>query len=121
MYFNVIIGESANGRIFGGFTTKRWNNIDEKGINDNYSFLFQINDLKNYYAIKGKGGIYCSQFYGPIFVGNGSSIEFCFGNNNRDCTGIRTNGYDYGNNKYVLEGNDSYDLKDYEVFALKFD
>ena len=117
----LIIGESTNGRIFGGFTTQKWNNKDEKGIIDDYSFLFQINDVKNYYPIKGKGGIYCSKYYGPIFVGNGSSIEFCFGNNNRDCTGINKSGtYDYGNNKYVLEGNDSYELKDYEVYKLKF-
>jgi hypothetical protein len=75
----LIIGESTSGRIFGGFASQKWNNKDEKRINDDYSFLFQINDLKNYYSIKGKeGGIYCSGSYGPIFVSNGTLIEFCF-------------------------------------------
>ena len=127
----LIIGESTNGRIFGGFASQKWNNKDEKRINDDYSFLFQINDLKNYYSIKGKeGGIYCSQHYGPIFVSNESSIEFgfqCYGkaleNNNNDYTGYSKTKlyYDYGNNKYVLEGHDYYSLKDYEVFKLTFD
>ena len=121
----LIIGESTNGRIFGGFTTQKWNDRDEKGINDDYSFLFQINDLKNYYAIKGKGGIFCSRNYGPTFVTNPYYIQFCFQESgkafekkNWDHTNSTSNfGYDF-NGKWVLEGNNNFTLKDYEVYKL---
>ena len=121
----LIIGESTNGRIFGGFTTQKWNDRDMNGINDDYSFLFQINDLKNYYAIIGKGGIYCSRNYGPAFVANLSSIQFCFQSsgkafekNNFDLTNSTSNfGYDF-NGECVLEGNNNFTLKDYEVYKL---
>ena len=121
----LIIGESTNGRIFGGFTTQKWSN-QGGGINDDFAFLFQINDLKNYYAIKGKGGIYCSENYGPIFVSNKSFIDFCFQSSgkalqssNNDYTGQNTNGFDC-DNKCVLEGNNYYALKDYEVYKVYF-
>ena len=123
----LIIGESTNGRTFGGFTTQKWRN-QGGWVNDDFSFLFQINDLKNYYVIKGKGGIYCSDDYGPIFVANQTKIQFCFQEigkafekNNWDYTGTSAShfGYDF-KNKYVLEGNNNFTLKDYEVYKLYF-
>ena len=82
--------------------------------------------MKNYYVIKGKGGIYCSQNYGPTF-GNNNQFEFCFQDGgkalerkNRDETRIASinNTFDYENKQSILEGNKEYKLKDYEVFKL---
>ena len=124
----LIIGESTNGRIFGGFTTQKWENKNQgRTKNDEYAFLFQINDLQNYYAIKGKGGIFCKDDYGPTF-GNNHLFEFCFQDKgkalekkNRDETGhSNSNSFYYENKKHILEGNSCYTLKDYEVFKILF-
>ena len=119
----LIIGETTIGNIFGGFTTQNWG-TEENTKYDNYAFLFQINQLKNYYAIKGKGGIFCSKKYGPTF-GNNNQFEFCFQDGgkalettNREETGFNYNSFNYENKKYVLEGKSDYCLKDYEVFKL---
>ena len=119
----LIIGESTNGRIFGGFTTQKWSN--QCSAYDDYSFLFQLNDQKNYYAIPGKGAIYSISSCGPAFIAYPSTIEFSFQdggkasqkNHNRDCTGISDIGFNYKN---ILEGNDYYALKDYEVYKIFF-
>ena len=121
----LIIGESTNGRIFGGFTTQKWSN--QCSAYDDYSFLFQLNDQKNYYAIPGKGAIYSISSCGPAFIAYPSTIEFSFQdggkasqkNHNRDCTGISDIGFNY-KNKNILEGNDYYALKDYEVYKVFF-
>ena len=121
----LIIGETTNGNIFGGFTTQNWG-TEENTKYDNYAFLFQINQLKNYYAIKGKGGIFCNENYGPTF-GNNNQFEFCFQykgkaleTKNTDETGLNNynKSFNYDNKNYVLEGNRYYCLKDYEVFKL---
>ena len=126
IYNTLVIGETKNGNIFGGFTTQTWDIINENVKKDDYAFLFQINHLKNYYSIKGKGGIVCNGNYGPTF-GNCSQFEFCFQDSgkaletkNRDETGHNNNNnsFYYDNKKYVLEGNNYYCLKDYEVFKL---
>ena len=87
--------------------------------------MFQINQLKNFYVIKGKGGIVCNESFGPTF-GNLSQFEFCFQDGgkaleqkNRDETGsYNNNSFSYENKKYILEGDRYYTLKDYEVFKL---
>ena len=118
----LVIGESEHNRIFGGFTTQKWDsNSREK--KDDYAFLFQLNDMKLYYAIKGKGGVYCGNDFGATF-GNDKHFCFCFQDQNdegrsREDENNDNIGFDYyGNKNKILEGNGSFNLKDYEVFEL---
>ena len=43
----LVVGEAQNGRIFGGFTTQKWDSSSESKV-DNYAFLFQLNNMKLY-------------------------------------------------------------------------
>ena len=43
----LVVGEAKNGRIFGGFTTQKWDSSSGAKI-DNYAFLFQLNEMKIY-------------------------------------------------------------------------
>ena len=85
--------------------------------------------MKIYYSIKGKGGIYCDNSFGPTF-GNSSYFHFCFQyafspNINKE-DNIRDNlkyiNYQYDesqiNKEYIIEGNHNFNLKDYEVYEL---
>jgi hypothetical protein len=120
----LIIGESSNGRIFGGFTTQKWDCTDREK-NDENAFIFQLNDMKIYYS-NGRGGIYCGKYYGPTF-GNTHYFHFCFqdGDNNREDkfkSNAKFISYQYDDNEmnkdYPLGGNNIFKLKDYEVFEL---
>ena len=79
--------------------------------------------MKIYYAIKGKGGIYCGNDYGATF---GNNLHFCFSfqdcndkGKSREDKNTNDIGFDYyGNKNRILEGNDTFNLKDYEVFEL---
>ena len=118
----LVIGESEHNRIFGGFTTQKWDSNSESK-KDDYAFLFQLNDMKIYYAIKGKGGIFCRNDFGATF-GNNEHFCFCFQDNmnkglNREDENNNNIGFDYyGNKNRILEGNHTFNLKDYEVFEL---
>lgn len=118
----LVIGESENNRIFGGFTTQEWDNYSEEK-KDDYAFLFQLNDMKLYYAIKGKGEIFCRNDFGATF-GNHKHFCFCFQDQNdkgrsREDKNNDNIGFDYyGVKNKILERNHSFNLKDYEVFEL---
>ena len=118
----LVIGESEHNRIFGGFTTQKWDsNSREK--KDDYAFLFQLNDMKICYVIKGKGGIFCKNNYGATF-GNKNHFCFCFQDGNdkgksREDDNNNNIGFDYcGNKNKILEGNRDFNLKDYEVYEI---
>ena len=124
----LIVGESTNGRIFGGFTTQKWDTSSGSKM-DEYAFLFQLKDMKIYYSIKGKGAIYCGNGFGPTF-GNNSYFHLCFqdslfGKNREDSIKKNVLSYQYDekelNMKYIFDGNNIFNLKDYEVFELSLD
>ena len=122
----LVIGESTSNKIFGGFTSQKW---DKKSgtKNDDNAFIFQLNQMKIYYVIKGKGGIYCEGDFGPTF-GNDYNLSLCFQDDGMESldNGNREDPYNEKNNSftknstqnYILEGNRNFTLKDYEVFEL---
>ena len=86
--------------------------------------------MKNYYAIKGKGGIYCASNYGPTF-GSFRHFSLAFQDSNKkalqnegnreDSTNNNHISYNYENydgKDYIFEGSFTFQLKDYEVFEL---
>ena len=123
--YTLVIGESVSNKIFGGFTSQKWDqNSGTK--NDDNAFMFQLNQMKIYYVIKGKGGIYCGNNYGPTF-GNNNHFSLCFqdyclkslNNGNREDNYNENNSFEKNSKQsFVLEGNLNFNLKDYEVFEL---
>ena len=122
----LVIGESTSNKIFGGFTSQKWDCNSNAKYDDN-AFIFQLNQMKIYYVIRGKGGIYCDKGYGPTF-GNIYHFSLCFqysnmkslSGGNREDNYNEYNSYERNNiQSYVLEGKYSFSLKDYEVFELK--
>ena len=123
--YTLVIGESENNRIFGGFTTQAWDQSNKEKI-DNFAFLFQLNQMKNYYAIKDKGGIYCGQQFGPSF-GNHSHFSICFQDSGKSFESCNREDeynetYDsfenYDKLDYVFDGHNKFKLKNYEIFKL---
>ena len=122
----IVIAESESNRLFGGFTTQQWDKSENTKIDDN-AFLFQLNKSEIYYIIKGKGGIYCTENCGPTF---GNLYRFCLclqeagksleENNREDDYDEADYSFENKNKQnYILEGNDYFKLKDYEVFKLE--
>ena len=121
----LVIGESESGNIFGGFTSQSWEK-NNKTKNDDYAFLFQLNQMKINYVIKGKGGIYSDPSFGPTF-GSINFFYLCFQDRGKSLEGKNREGpYDeninaFENNakqEYIYEGKYSFKLKDFEVFQL---
>lgn len=123
--YTLVIGESVSNKIFGGFTSQKWDQ-NSGSKNDDNAFIFQLNLMKIYYVIKGKGGIYCDNKYGPTF-GNNKHFSLCFQdyrgkslkNWNREDEYNESDSFEKnGRQNYTLEGNKMFTLKDYEVFEL---
>ena len=122
----LVIGESESNKIFGGFTSQSWSIKYETKL-DNNAFLFQLNKMEINYVIKGKGGIFCKESYGPTF-GNHQFFNICFQDGGKSLQGSnREDGYNENScfeniskQKYNYEGNRIFKLKDFEVFQLYF-
>ena len=122
----LVIGESESNKIFGGFTSQSWSKKDETKL-DNNAFLFQLNKMEINYVIKGKGGIFCKKSCGPTF-GNQQFFNICFQDGGKSLQGSnREDIYDedscfenISKQKYNYEGNQTFKLKDFEVFQLYF-
>ena len=124
--YTLVIGESESNKIFGGFASQQWDQSSETKSDDN-AFLFHLNQMKNYYVIKGKGGIYCNCGIGPTF-GNYNHFRLCFqdggksleGSNREDSKNNVHNSFENPDKQdYIMEGKRFFILKDYEVFKLK--
>ena len=101
----ILIIESKDGEIFGGYTEKSWKKTDS--IPSPESFLFNLNKKKKY-SIKGKGYIISENFQGSqIGVGDNDWYELSFYNN-------------YLNSpESTISGVSSYKIQDYEISGGK--
>ena len=116
---SIVIIEIENGRRFGGFTKCSWegNNIEK---NDNYAFIFSLDEFNIYDVIQGEAAIGCYRDYGPIFTGYQIKIyddAFIRGGE----TALK--GVNYKTNEdYELSGGlEKYNVKEIEVFEVKFE
>ena len=121
----LVIGESESNKIFGGFTSQSWDQENQTKYDDN-AFLFQLNKMDIHYVIKGKGGITCDKQFGQTF-GNWFRFNLCFqdygkslnGYNREDPYDEKTNSFEnISKQNYIYEGNQKFNLKDFEVFQL---
>ena len=114
----LVIIKTTNSNIFGGFTTKTWNNAGY--INDPFAFAFSLNNQKIYNIIDNKNGnhaIYALSLYGPCF-GDGTDFGLysgCLEKNNNWC--YCKNTYNF-NGDHLNQNSISFQVLDYEVYHV---
>ncbi len=105
---------------YGGFTSKKWKSSDEKE-SDPSSFLFSLTN-KEKYLLKNENdtnAIYHLKNNGPGFGHAGYDlfiIDKCFSNKHIHCF---SSSFRFDNNK-MYNGKQSFCVKDYEVYLVKF-
>ena len=116
--------ETAENKKFGGFTSLNYKSSGSSQ-NDDYAFIFSLNNKENYYINKGKKALYLYEG-GPIFgctTNNGSEFhimnnEPCLtAYNSYDDTG-NNNCYDYGGRRHILAGKLQFVVLEFEVFQI---
>ena len=121
--FTVTLVKTTTNKRFGGFTSKSWNqnNLQNNSYySDRYAFIFSFDNKDNYYVYDydGSNAIYCNSEYGPAF----GNEDFCISNgcksNKNSSDGTPSSYYTKGK-KYVLAGESSFQVEDYEVFQLE--
>lgn len=116
---SIVIIEIENGRRFGGFTKCRWegNNIEK---NDNYAFVFSLDEFNIYDVIQGKAAIGCYRDYGPIFTGYQIKIyDDAFTRGGK--TALKGANYKTNEDYELSGGLEKYNIKEIEVFEVKFE
>ena len=117
----LIFIQSAGNKRFGGFTSEKWNSI-ENWKNDKNAFIFSL-DKKMIYPYKNDGrAIYCKDDYGPCFgfgfdIGiDGDPLK------EESLKTFKTDSFNYYGNDAVSEDKDYNGIyaNDYEVFQVIF-
>ena len=119
--YNLSIVKTKKGRLFGGFTTQNWKENtkeDDKHKYDANSFVFSINNKKIYNISDKKRAIYCRNDLALFF--SGTSDIYIYDNCFNCKGGTAQSAYDYKGEKYALNGEESFELEDYEVFKVEF-
>ena len=113
----LIIIKTINGKKFGGFTTQKWKN-NNNYIMDNAAFLFSLDEKECYYINDCEHAIYGNKTRGPCF-GGGFDLcihDGCLNNNNSyECSGVS---YDMKGKKLMLNGENQFQIDDYEVYQI---
>ena len=123
----ITIIRSANGYVFGGFTTQTWDNCGT-WKEDKNSFIFSLINADNNaqkFLIKPANcgnAIYCNSSNGPTF-GGGCDFYICNSANSKNSSksnfGFSYN-YSGGNPKGYLAGSYNFMINEMEVFAITF-
>jgi len=115
----VVIYESVNGNVFGGYTSRSWSNPSSGNYySSSGSFLFRLRPSMERYDLKSgreNNAVYLRNTYGPTFGGgheiyitdNCRSIANCYSN----CG----NTYDVPSSYELTGGNRNFRIKDYVV------
>jgi len=116
---SIVLVEIENGRRFGGFTKCSWEGDDiEK--NDNYAFVFSLDELKIYDIIKGEAAIGCYRNYGPVFMGYQIIIyDEAFRNGGE--TALKRANYETNKDYELSGGLKQFNVKEIEVFEVEFE
>ena len=115
---NLSIVKTKKGKIFGGFTTQNWKQIDGCNKYDENAFVFSINKKKIYNVKDKNRAIYCRNDLALFF--SGTSDIYIYDNCFQARGGTSQSAYDYKGESYALNGESYFDLDDYEVYEVKF-
>jgi hypothetical protein len=116
---NLILVESLNGNISGGYTTCTWD-TDSGDKKDNKTFLFSLTKDKIFHKRKDQidqRDIYCDSSYGPVFGGN----EFYFDESMKKCFSWYP--FYFLDDKDLSDNNENkyFEVKELEVYKIIFD
>ena len=116
---SIVLIETENGRRFGGFTKCSWEGDDiEK--NDNYAFVFSLDELKIYDVIQGEAAIGCYRNYGPVFAGYQIKIlDEAFRRGGE--TALKGANYETNEDYELSGGFEKFGVKEIEVFEVEFE
>ena len=113
---SLVLVKSANGKRFGGYTTRDWkgNSIEKK---DNNAFVFSLDKMKIYDILPGEDAIGCYPKYGPVFLGCQIRIydEFFSQGGTTFEKGMN---YNTQENFELTGGLKKFDIKDIEVYSI---
>ena len=108
-------------RRFGGFTEDKWEN--NRGYkNGKKGFIFSLDDKEIYYNKDGNYNIYCNSTFGPSF--RSGPHDFTISDNcnmNNESFEYIQNSKDNNEKNYILEGNEHFIIKDYEVYIIEME
>ena len=116
---NIIL--TKNKRKFGGYTEVLWNNSDSLR-KDEKAFCFSFDENKIYKSIKDKNVIYCKENSGPIFY-DMFAINCNFITEGGYCKvkDLAETKYENVSKDYELAGEEMFDIKELEVYEIKFE
>ena len=106
----LVIVESTEGKIFGGYTRQSWAGSCYKKDPD--AFIFSLDERQKAELILKDYDIYCNPTYGPTF-GGGHDIYICSGCLKVKRSYIRSHSYKFKNNEL-----NSFQIKDEPFFKL---
>ena len=120
----LVIINTENNNIFGGFASKTWNSMELGRKKDTKSFIFSINKQKIYNpklddSKNQKYHLYCSDNEGPCFYA--FSVENFSLKNGGICDEIKKCNYDSFEIDYEINnGNKNFKIKDLEIYKIIF-
>jgi hypothetical protein len=119
---NLVLIQTSEGNIFGGYTDVGWNNSGS--VKDEKAFLFSlVNPSKNFplkSKIKngGQSAIYDNSSYGPVF-GSGHDIKIYSNSNRNNVSYVNCcSSYDFPN-QFYLNGKKNFQVSEIEVWGIK--
>ena len=111
----LVLIETKNKYRFGGFTKRTWKGCAILKI-DKDAFIFSLNKMKIYNAIKGKNSIGCYENYGPIFYGGFKINDNAF--NNGGNTFKKGLNYEISEDYELTNGEENFEVKEIEVYKI---
>ena len=112
----IIFIETTKGYIFGGYTELDWD-ISGSYKADESTFLFSINNKSKYTRKNRQCSIYCRKDLAPSFGGDGNQNIFC---RNSCKAGQICSQNTFANKEDLNNGDKNFEVKEMEVFQIKF-
>jgi len=112
----IIFIETKKGCIFGGYTELDWDKSSGCKTDDS-TFLFSINNKAKYTRKNKLCSIYCRDDLAPSFGGDGNPDFYCMGSCER---GSLCDENTFATKKELNNGDSSFEVKEMEVYQIKF-
>ena len=108
--------ETDKGYKFGGYTPLEWETNNGLNRYDDATFLFSLNQMKKYIKINNKRSICLSKDYGPVF-GQGTDLYI---NKNMNSGNSSWSSANFLKNGELTNGENSFNVKEIEIFQVEF-
>lgn len=121
----LILIETINGLIFGGYTSVGFDSSGHE-LRDDNAFLFSVDKQQIYDIVKGNNAIYCNRKCGPIFCAKPDSTAYNIFIPDKYLSHVSTTTkksycYQIEGNFSLNNGSKEFMVKEMEVFRIDFD